>query len=235
MVVALCDNQYQGIMPVPAKLGNGQEPANNLYWGAAYGVKTFMRKQHNWQLIHSILKPITLILERLIFKNTSQNVYMVADAYDGQYIKDATRDFFDYAAGTSQNTDNPLRVDQQNIFAGSKADLVVYIGHNRLMDFSMHALTVTDEQLRATNNQRRAAVFACKSQQYYSLQLAKTGIQPLVMTTNLMAPEAYTLNALLDGWLNSELPEMVKERVAQSYQQYQKYGIKGARALFTTK
>lgn len=47
VVVALCDNKYQGIVPVPAMIGNGQDPSNNLYWGAAYGVKTFMKKQHN--------------------------------------------------------------------------------------------------------------------------------------------------------------------------------------------
>src|SRR5687768_2778496 len=36
--VALCDNEYQGIVPVPARIGNGDDPDNNLYWGAAYGV-----------------------------------------------------------------------------------------------------------------------------------------------------------------------------------------------------
>src|SRR5207249_4829544 len=34
VVVALCDNQYQGIVPVPALIGNGDNPAKNLYWGA---------------------------------------------------------------------------------------------------------------------------------------------------------------------------------------------------------
>ncbi len=28
--VALCDNKYQGIVPVPAKIGNGQDPNNKL-------------------------------------------------------------------------------------------------------------------------------------------------------------------------------------------------------------
>ena len=31
--VALADNQSQGIIPVPAKLGNGEDPEHNLYWG----------------------------------------------------------------------------------------------------------------------------------------------------------------------------------------------------------
>lgn len=68
--VALCDNKYQGIVPVPAKIGNGQDPANNLYWGCGYGVKTFFSAQKTWQLI-SVKKsePGSLILERLVFKN----------------------------------------------------------------------------------------------------------------------------------------------------------------------
>lgn len=33
VVVALCDNIYQRIVPVPFRLGNGADPANNLYWG----------------------------------------------------------------------------------------------------------------------------------------------------------------------------------------------------------
>lgn len=31
--VALCDNKYQGIVPVPAKIGNGQDPDNNFILG----------------------------------------------------------------------------------------------------------------------------------------------------------------------------------------------------------
>lgn len=31
--VALADNVNQGIVPVPAKLGNGEDPVHNLYWG----------------------------------------------------------------------------------------------------------------------------------------------------------------------------------------------------------
>src|SRR6266576_3547327 len=41
--VALADNQRQGIIPVPPALGNGRDPQHNLYWGAAYGVKTYFK------------------------------------------------------------------------------------------------------------------------------------------------------------------------------------------------
>jgi len=49
VIVALVDNATQGIVPVPAKIGNGNDPAHNLYWGAAYGVKTFLSKAAGWR------------------------------------------------------------------------------------------------------------------------------------------------------------------------------------------
>src|SRR5215469_1590686 len=79
--VALCDNKYQGIVPVPAKIGNGQDPDNNLYWGGDYGVRTFFKKSKDWKLIKKQKLNDTL-LERLVFKNINQNYYLVADGYN---------------------------------------------------------------------------------------------------------------------------------------------------------
>jgi hypothetical protein len=66
VLVALCDNKYQGIVKVPARIGNGQDPANNLYWGCGYGVKTFLKKQADWQFIQQIPHPQDHIYERII-------------------------------------------------------------------------------------------------------------------------------------------------------------------------
>src|ERR1700733_9726445 len=49
--VALCDNKYQGIIPVPAAIGNGQDPENNLYWGGDYGARTFFKRSKDWKLV----------------------------------------------------------------------------------------------------------------------------------------------------------------------------------------
>ena len=43
--VVLCDNKNQGIVPVPERLGDGEKPKTNLYWGARYGVKAFFRRR----------------------------------------------------------------------------------------------------------------------------------------------------------------------------------------------
>ena len=49
-----------------------------------------------------------------------------------------------------------------------------------------------------------------------------------------MAPEAYTLKAAIDGWILNESGIEIEERAAQSYNNYQGCGIRGARNLFTT-
>ena len=79
--VALADNVHQGIVPVPAALGNGDAPATNLYWGAAYGVKSFFRRSADWKLMSAGPGPAQDILERCVFEYCGESVYLIADAY----------------------------------------------------------------------------------------------------------------------------------------------------------
>ena len=101
--VALCDNQHQGIVPVPAKLGNGQDPANNLYWGALYGVKTFLKNPV--EILgtrgHGESRRASPVLKGAVFKHVTSGVYLVADAYRGDKIKNAVEDFLSAAAGNN--------------------------------------------------------------------------------------------------------------------------------------
>jgi hypothetical protein len=97
ILVALCDNEYQGIVPVPAKIGIGNQPNSNLYWGCGYGIKSYFKKSSEWRFIKklhlndSIIKD-SIILERLLFQHISSGQYLLADAYNGRYIKNCTRD-----------------------------------------------------------------------------------------------------------------------------------------------
>ena len=87
--VALADNANQGIVPVPAKLGNGEDPEHNLYWGSAFGVKTFLVRSGDWKLLAWGQKPKDEVLERCIFKHRGGDVYLIADAYRGREIQTA--------------------------------------------------------------------------------------------------------------------------------------------------
>jgi len=224
VIVALCDNDSQGIVPVPKSLGNGDDPNNNLYWGALYGTKSFINKSRDWTLLETKKKVNERILERIIFRHTSANVYLVADAYRGARIKSAVEQFLNAAVG---NNAKIVEYDNVKIPIGGNATMVVYIGHNGLMDFEVDFIEKKRE--RCAND---VIVLACKSKPYFAPFLSKIGSRSVLLTTGFMAPEAYTLEAALAGWIAGENGGQIKERAAQAYHKYQKCGLKGARRLF---
>lgn len=225
--VALCDNVHQGIVPVPRTLGNGQDARNNLYWGAAYGVKSFLKyKTKDWNLVKSLEADDPKILERVLFKHATEEIYLLADAYDGAHIKTCTEDFL-----KASNTQNPFSLihDEKTLTFGGGANLLAYTGHDGLMDFN-----VAVPYQQPAQNEIDVIILACYSKSYFSPEIRKAGANPILWTTHLMAPEAYTLKAAIDGWIKNESGASIDERAAQMYHQYQKCGIKGARGLFTT-
>jgi len=227
--VALADNDHQGIIPVPPALGNGEDPARNLYWGAAYGVRTFFKKSGDWREISTVQRPKPYILERSIFAHRASGTILVADAYQGKEIKQALTDFFNAAAGLSSEA-----VSFSMLSSGTpeslpaSADLVVYVGHDGLMDFSLPL-----EFPNSTAANRSAIILACASKSLFKDILRKTGAQPLLWTTGLMAPEAYTLKAAVDGWILEESKEQIRQRAAEAYSKYQKCSLLAAMRLFS--
>lgn len=225
VLVALCDNKYQGIVPVPKAIGNGQDAHNNLYWGCGYGIRTYFKKSSEWKLL-STQKDSGVVLERLVFKHATKDYYLVADAYDGEYIKQCTKDFLHSCSGEFKDT---LTVDGKLIGLYGRAKLVSYIGHDGLMDFSLsHSYKNVDSETRD------CIILACKSKQYFSEYIENAKANPLVWTTNLMCPEAYTLHDALTGYVAGENNEEIRTRAAKAYNKYQKCGERGARNLLVT-
>ena len=226
VLVALCDNEHQGIVKVPPGIGNGQKPGTNLYWGAGYGVRTHFDRAAEWVRVQVPSPGVPHILERVAWKHRDSAVYLVADAYDGRNIREATEDLLRYASGTGSTA---LKVADRTINIGGGADLIAYVGHDGLMDFALdQGFPAKDQRLRET------IILACISKRYYAPHLRTTGAQPLLWTTGLMAPEAYTLKAALEGWVRGEGREAIRERAAAAYDKYQKCGINGARMLLVT-
>jgi len=224
--VALCDNIHQKIVEVPARFGNGQKAEGNLYWGSGGGMRTFFRRSEEWDEVTVIKNPSDIILERVIFKHKTSNVYLMADAYDGAEIKQTITDFFQACNGTLQAS---VSIDTISLDFAGKADLIAYIGHDWLMDFDLD-LAITPDN----SQPRDALILSCISKTYFADNLRKTGAEPLLWTTGLMAPEAYTLKAALDGWMLNENNDQIKERAAQAYNNYQHCGIGSARNLLVT-
>lgn len=227
--VALCDNDSQGIVPVPKKIGNGNDPELNLYWGCGYGVRTFFSQAAEWQKIATIKNPVTHVLERCVFKHRTSDVILVADAYKGARIRQCTEKFLENASGNCNDTLS-VKIGQQikSIDLG-KASLVCYVGHDGLMDFS-----IPDPPKNKGGVKKDIIILACISSTYYSEAIKAAGANPLLWTTGLMAPEAYTLKAAIDGWILNESGTAIEKRAAEAYTKYQKCSIKASLYLFKT-
>ncbi|RQO32662.1 hypothetical protein DBR32_00905 [Taibaiella sp. KBW10] len=223
--VALCDNTYQGIVPVPDKIGNGQDPKNNLYWGCAFGIKTFFKNSAEWTLIQTTADNDTL-LERLVFKYKTKPYYLVADAYNGRHIKPCTIDFLRSSSGQYKDT---LRLNDKTIGIAGNAVLTAYIGHDGLMDFALDPVYQNED-----GQKRRTIILACFSKKYFSALLKEANIDPLLWSTHLMSPEAYTLHDALTGFIQGATHEQINHKAAAAYSKYQKCSLPAAKKLIVS-
>jgi hypothetical protein len=227
VVVALCDNEHQGIVPVSKELGNGDDAKHNLYWGAGYGVKTYFKKSKNWELLKTIEIPDSSIIERCVFKRKKGAVLLVADAYRGRKIKEAIIRFLETSAN---NGSGDLYISDSLSISPRQIKLVAYVGHNGLMDFELGAYPEWD----SLSVPREVFVFACLSRHFFEDALRAANAYPLLWTDGLLAPEAYILDAAVESWVLDESAEELRDRAARSYAKYQKCSVKAAKRIFVT-
>jgi hypothetical protein len=235
VVVALCDNVNQGIVPVPESIGNGQDPDANLYWGAMYGVRHFLPKKAGWSKVEAQKKGDSRILERAVFHTSVRRgpkdcpIFLVADAWDGAHLRGAMTAYFTMAAGALEEQIVIQHGDRElGLKAGGSAHLLFFVGHNGLMDFALDPPSTSFPNVPP----RAAAALACSSRFYFAERLTAVGAHPLLLTTGLMAPEAYTLDAAVREWASGGDRASTLAAAASSYHEYQRCGLKGARRLF---
>jgi len=160
--VALCCNKCQGIVPVPEFLGKGDDQNGNLYWGAGGGVRTFFDRNKDWRLIKKYAVNDT-ILERVIYHRNvnGANFYLVADAYHGKYIYSTIDDLLQSSTGYYICD---VELENKAVQAGGNSNLLVYIGHNGLMDFTYNKEIIQNRN----TNPKEVIILACMSKQFFS-------------------------------------------------------------------
>ena len=178
------------------------------------------------------------VLDRVLLSTTvnrtgigSVPVHVIADAWDGREMRSAIEHFLDMAGGRRLETVSAaLNGQTVTLSAGGNAHVVVFVGHNGLMDFD-----IPEASQPATDNRPKSAmVLACLSRDFFESLLLNTGAHPLLMTKGLMAPEAYTLDAALKSWFSGKDAETTHQAAAASYCEYQKCRTSWAyRGLFT--
>lgn len=217
VIVSLVDNASQGIVPVPAKIGNGDDPKSNLYWGALYGVKTFLSKADGWRKLECKKNISDTILERCEFA-WQDKLTVTADAYRGSRIGQAMLEFMQQAA-------TPPKAETR--------EMVVYVGHDGLMDEQNQPL-VKDFPKHAGHD-KQAVVLACLSDEFFSEHVLAAGSKPVVTTFSFMAPEAYVLEAVARGFANQSSEAELRSLAGTAYARYQHISAKAGKSVFAAR
>lgn len=217
VIVSLVDNVSQGIVPVPAKIGNGDDPRSNLYWGALYGVKTFLSKADGWRKLGCEKDINDTILERCRFA-WKDKLTVTADAYRGSRIDQAMFDFMQQAA----TPPNP-----------AEREMVVYIGHDGLMDAQNQP--IVERFPKHAVHDKQAVVLACLSDEFFAGHLLAAGAKPVVTTFSFMAPEAYVLEAVARGFANQASEAELRSSAGAAYAKYQRISAKAGKSVFGAK
>ncbi|WP_233595420.1 MULTISPECIES: hypothetical protein [Corallococcus] len=213
--VPLCDNALIACGRGPA--GDPRSLEANLYWGAAYGAERFLSRASGFRVRSRRDGPAdSAVLRELVIERAAAHgerpVRLLLHAYAGDRIDSALEDFLRAAAGASQ------------------ADLVVWAGHDRLMDRSPPGI-----QPLPGETPRPVVVLACMSEQFFGPVLEPLGARPVVLTRTLMAPEAYLLEALASATARHGLTEPAALRTAlvDAYARYQRITRRSASSVFS--
>jgi hypothetical protein len=242
--VCLCDNR-QGIAPVSADLGNGDNPRTNLYWGAMYGVRTFLAQSPAWTLLAELPGQDDLLKVAVFQRRTMAGlawpadvrgkpveIILVARAWRGMPMESALGAFARDAL-----TAEPVEVRLPNgrtIAAGGASHVVGFVGHDSLMNVSVRQRGL----FRAIADGGALPVkgwfaLACVSDKYFTPCLGRGHLVRLLATRQFMAPEAYTLDAMLRTFARGgDLPSL-RSAAAGAYAKYQKISRRAALGVFT--
>lgn len=206
--VALCDNASQGIARVPPKIGDGNVPDDNLYWGCTDGLKAYFKASSKWQLVKREAAVSNTILERLTFKHRQSDLELVAEAYRGSEIKQCLIDF------------------HQCIVNGN-ASLVAYIGHDGLMEFDFPL-----PEGKATNHPD-VIVLCCSSRTFFETRIEAIGGRPALLTDQLMYPGAFILHDAIEVWRQKRSLAEIRTAAAVAYAKNQHISVTAAKSVFS--
>jgi len=227
ILIPLCDNENQGIVPTSPKLGNGLDLRNNLYWGVRHGINTIFKRNKKWKLKGEVDNPNSNVLKRVIYERKFKNeatVLVILDAYRGDRMKACLEDYFNALAENKMDT---LLLDSIQIPLYGNADLVGFNGHNGLMDREI-SYSITKKNIR----QKDAISISCQSKYYFNERFKKLNAYPLVVTTGNLYPGGFIIEGIIEKWGLQETDELIRQEAGNSYHRVKKCGIRGARRLF---
>jgi hypothetical protein len=206
--VGLCDNKTQGIAPVPEKIGDGDLPMENLYWGCAEGVRTWFQRSPNWTISAPVNAPSEPVLDRFEARHKSRDIHLTAEAYRGSALRQCAEAF------------------EAAVYSGD-FDLVAFVGHNALMDFDLPPLSHNEP------NGTDVAVLCCKSAAFFQDRIVILGGKPVLLTEQFMYPGAFLIHDAIESWSAGGSLAEIRNAAGKAYAANQKISVKAATGVFT--
>jgi len=202
VIVPLCDNT---IIPCGnAKLGDGDNPETNLYWATTPGFgRWFARAGGGWKRVPlaSAETGDADVLALHVYRRrvpapaswrergvaATFELDVVVQGWRGSAID---RALAAYAAAMSSEAPRTLALrDGSTLEAGGAAQLVAWVGHNRLMDVPTFAWPAPAKATKGT------IAIACHTAAYMEAEVPAATRVPLLMTRDFLFANAAPLEA----------------------------------------
>ncbi|MGC3988658.1 MAG: hypothetical protein QM796_03020 [Chthoniobacteraceae bacterium] len=209
--VALADPKHTGIEQLPLSIGDGDNAGTNLYWGNDEGVRGVFDRSRKWKLVDQKETPqAELVLSRRVYRRIGGNMVLIAHAFRGAAMKQCIQAY-------------------EDAVAHGRYDLVVFVGHDGLMDTWQPGPLKAPDQKKTPD----CAALCCLSEEFMAKRLQAAGGHSILLTTQRMYPGAFILEAILDPWNAGKGTKDLRESAATAYAQNQKISTRAALGVFT--
>ena len=239
--VPLCDSS---IIPCGnAKLGDGDNPDTNLYWSTTPGFGSwFARRGSGWKRVLAQTAAESGdrdVLAVHVYRRTVAapsawrrrgapariEIVVVVHAWRGTAID---RALAAYAADVSGHGTRTLTLaDGTKLEAGGAAQLVAWVGHNRLMDLDAYQWPAPGATTKGT------IAIACHTADYMEEKVPAATRVPLLMTRDFLFANAAPLEAAVLAFADGGSYAKIRLAAATAYAGVRKREVKHVFGAFT--
>ena len=210
--IPLCDNEHQGIAPVPPGIGKGDDLTGNLYWGCGEALPKQLRASKSWQKPQAFReydgRPAA-VLEAQVCTHSDLSATLYIFAYRGDSIRSCQEDF------------------EAALISGQYA-LVAFSGHNALMDYEAEEPQPNKDTAAADS-----IVLCCLSREYFEPRLQRLGSRPVLLTRQLMYPAGAVMLAAIEAWLHTPRDvSAIRAAAGKTYAANQRISQRAALSIF---
>lgn len=224
--VPLCDNSI--IACGNPKLGDGDNPDTNLYWATTPGFGAwFTRRGSGWKRMLHQRDPkgdiVAIDVYRRIIrapaawvKRGAPKTFELDLVIHGWRGKAIDRALAAYAQDISGGASRKLVLDDKStVHAGGEAQIIAWVGHNRLMDLDRYTWPKPGKAVTGT------IAIACHTAHYLEDEVGSTRV-PLLMTRDLLFSNAAPLEATVLAFVAGGSYTRIRADAAAAYAGVQK-------------